>query len=94
MFEQVDACVEPVLTVGEALREDPQVKAREMVVDVPLPLQPDVTVRQLGFAFKMSESPAEYRHGGYPLGYHTREVLAALGYTPEQMCQLEETEVC
>ena len=94
VFEQVDACVEPVLTVGEALREDPQVKAREMVVDVPLPLQPDVTVRQLGFAFKMSESPAEYRHGGYPLGYHTHEVLAALGYTPEQMCQLEETEVC
>ena len=94
LFAQVDACVEPVLTVGEALREDPQVRAREMVVDVPLPLRPEVTVKQVGFPFKMSESPAEYRHGGYPLGYHTHEVLAALGYDPEQVRRMEENQVC
>lgn len=28
---------------------------------------------------KLSECPVTYEKGGYPLGYHTREVVEALG---------------
>ena len=74
-----DACVQPVLNLKEALLEDEQVKEREMVVDVKLPLHEDVSVKQLATAVKLSECPCEYKFAGYPTGYHTKEVIEQLG---------------
>ncbi len=79
VFSHYDACVQPVLNLKEALLEDEQVKEREMVVDVKLPLHEDVSVRQLATAVKLSECPCEYKFAGYPAGYHTKEVIEQLG---------------
>lgn len=79
VFSHYDACVQPVLNLKEALLEDEQVKEREMVVDVELPLHEDVSVKQLATAVKLSECPCEYKFAGYPTGYHTKEVIEQLG---------------
>lgn len=79
VFSHYDACVQPVLNLKEALLEDEQVKEREMVVDVKLPLHEDVSVKQLATAVKLSECPCEYKFAGYPIGYHTKEVIEQLG---------------
>lgn len=79
VFSHYDACVQPVLNLKEALLEDEQVKEREMVVDVKLPLHEDVSVKQLATAVKLSECPCEYKFAGYPAGYHTKEVIEQLG---------------
>lgn len=88
IFRGKDVCVEPVLSLREALLEDPHCRARNMVVPVPLPLSPQRTVLQLGSPMKLSACPIEYRHAGYPLGYHTTEVLEHLGYSSREMMDM------
>lgn len=77
IFSKTDACVEPVLSVEEALAS-PQVMARKMVIDVPT--NDGKTVKQMACPIKMSKSKAEYKHVGYPLGYNTEEILKKYGY--------------
>lgn len=79
IFKTLDCCVEPVLSLKEALDEDEQIKERELVVEVEVPCSGGKKVRQLGSPFKLSESPVTYEMGGYPLGYHTKEVVESLG---------------
>lgn len=89
IFRGKDVCVEPVLSLQEALLGDAHCHEREMVVPVSLPLVPGQTVLQLGSPMKLSVCPIEYRHAGYPLGYHTSEVLERLGYTSREITDLE-----
>lgn len=90
VFEEYDACVQPVLNLKEALLEDEQIKAREMVVDVKLPLHEGISVKQLATSVKLSECPCQYETAGYPAGYHTREIIQKLGL---DYSQLEEKGV-
>lgn len=78
VFEDVDACVQPVLNLKEALLENEQIKARDMVVDVPM--QNGGNVKQLATAIKLSETPCEYKHAGTPLGADTQAIVEKLGY--------------
>jgi len=77
LFEGTDACVEPVLTLAEAL-DDRQTRERSLVVEVELPT--GGTVRQIAHPIKFSETSQEYRGSGVPAGTHTREVMRELGY--------------
>ena len=88
LFAKVDACVEPVLALGEALA-DPHVSARGLVVEVGLP--GEGTVRQLGHPIRYSATPPEYRSAGCTAGTHTREVLRELGYTDAEIEEFEKT---
>lgn len=88
LFTKVDACVEPVLALGEALR-DPHVAARGLVVEVELP--GGGTVKQLGHPIRYSATPAEYRSAGVPAGTHTREVLRELGYGENEIDEFGKT---
>ena len=99
VFAELDACVEPVLTLEEA-RQDEQIRMRGMMPEVPIPTVSDEScntegppahtegtssVQQLGCPLKLSECPPEYRHAGYPTGYHTQEILEKLGFTDEEI---------
>jgi crotonobetainyl-CoA:carnitine CoA-transferase CaiB-like acyl-CoA transferase len=93
IFKGKDVCVEPVLTLEEALIKDKHIKTREMVVDVEIPLSGGKKVKQLGTAIKLSNCPIEYKSGGYPLGYHTQEIIKSLGFTDEEISILEKEKV-
>ena len=80
-----DICAAPVLRLDEALN-DPHNRARDMVVDVPHPTLG--SVRQVGIAPKLSETPGSVRSTAPSPGQHTDEVLRSLGYDGERIAAL------
>jgi crotonobetainyl-CoA:carnitine CoA-transferase CaiB-like acyl-CoA transferase len=82
-----DCCLEPVLELDEALDSE-LVKAREMVVELDQP-GAERPVRQLGIPVKLGRTPGSHtRLPGPALGEHTAEVLAAAGYSAEEIAGL------
>lgn len=78
LFDRVDCCCEPVLNFEE-LMEDPQVRARKMVVD--LVHESWGAYRQLGIAPKFSRTPGDIRSHAPELGEHTNAILSGLSYS-------------
>jgi crotonobetainyl-CoA:carnitine CoA-transferase CaiB-like acyl-CoA transferase len=68
----------PVNTLDNVLT-DPQTQAREMIVDIPHPLIPDL--RLLGLPIKLSKTPGDVRLPPPLKGQHTEEVLIGMGYS-------------
>ncbi|MBA3263186.1 MAG: CoA transferase [Thermoleophilaceae bacterium] len=82
---QHDCCLEPVLDLDEALDSE-LVRAREMVVQIDQPGTDGV--RLLGVPVKLSRTPGAPAGPGPALGEHTREVLAGLGYSEDEVVAL------
>ena len=80
----------PVLTYDQVL-EQPQVRAREMILEVDHPRLG--TIHMLGMPAKASRSPARVRRPAPLLGQHTTEVLAGAGYDAETVQRLIEEGV-
>lgn len=93
IFKGKDVCVEPVLTMKEALLEDEHIKARKLIVDVKVAGEENKTIKQMATPIKFSETSIEYKETGYPLGYHTEEILKELGYSLENINKLKEDKV-
>lgn len=88
VFIAIDSCTEPVLSFAEAC-EHPQIKARDLVVEVP---RPDGSMqRQLGSAIKFSKTPATFRYIGTEIGSHTDEVMREHGFSVEQIAELRKS---
>ncbi len=90
LFAGLDACVEPVLNLGEALHH-PQLQARELVADVPR--GDGSSQAQMACPLKFSQGLPEPRHIGAALGQHTDQVLGELGFSAERIEQLRRTRV-
>ena len=70
---------------------DPQVVAREMVVDSEHPVAGPI--RNIGIPIKLSETPGRFRRSAPALGEHTDEVLTDLGYDDSDIETLREDGV-
>lgn len=84
-FKDKDTCVGPVYYFNETFA-DPQVQHRKMVVEIEHPKFGKV--KQIGIPIKLSETPGEIRELGKPVGTHTEEVLADVGYSADEIQQL------
>ena len=72
----------PINTYAEAFA-DPQIRAREMVVEIEHPTLG--RVQTPGSPIKMSETPPVVARTAPLLGEHTREVLREVGYSDEEI---------
>lgn len=89
-FAALDACVEPMLSLAEAV-EHPQLVERGVVTRVPN--GKDGEQRQMACPIRFSAGLPEPRHIGAALGAHTADVMAELGYTDEQVAALKAARV-
>jgi crotonobetainyl-CoA:carnitine CoA-transferase CaiB-like acyl-CoA transferase len=87
LLNETDQCVGKVLTLDE-LEHDPQVQARRMVIEVSDPRHG--TVKQVGFAPKLSATPQSVRRLAPTLGEHTDEILGKLGLAATEINRLRE----
>ncbi|NPA93498.1 MAG: CoA transferase, partial [Chloroflexi bacterium] len=76
-FEGIEACLEPVLDYEETLQH-PQIRHRGLVLE-------DETGRPTGIASPFPFLPSRERTPAPALGAHSTEILASLGYSPEQI---------
>jgi len=81
----------PINTIDQVF-SDPQVLAREMVVELPHPTAG--TVRLAGSPLKLSRTPVRIEQPPPLLGQHTEEVLSKrLGYTSADLARLRDEGV-
>ena len=85
LFEPLDACVSPVLTLGEAPAH-PHLAARAAVVDVD-------GVQQPAPAPRFSRTPGEVGRPPASAGADTREALQAWGFSAREVSRLEDDRV-
>lgn len=89
-FAELDVCVEPVLSLAEAVGH-PQLEARQVVVEVP---RGDGGVqRQIGCPIRFSSGLPAPRHIGGAVGEHGAEVLRELGYDDARIARLKAAGV-
>ncbi|WP_340110319.1 CoA transferase [Pikeienuella sp. HZG-20] len=79
-----------VMTYPEAF-EDPQIRAREMVLKVEHPGHGPVEM--IGFPMKLTEAQCELRLPAPELGADTSDVLASLGYSADEISELRNMKV-
>ncbi len=85
LMRNADCCCEPVLSLGEAF-DHQQAKARQMVLEISSAT--DGLFKQLGFAYKMSDTPPRMNTMSPELGEHTNELLAEIGISEEEQARL------
>ncbi|MFX0071417.1 MAG: CaiB/BaiF CoA transferase family protein [Candidatus Hermodarchaeota archaeon] len=82
IFINLDACTMPIHSFAEAC-EDPQIKARNMVVK--LPHHKFSEVQNVASPIKLSRTPLKIRNLAPKVGQHTKEILKSLNYTDEDI---------
>jgi len=86
-MSDADCCCEPVLSISEAF-DHAQTRARELVREVGL-----TNLKQLGFAYKVSDTPGHIFIRAPELGEHTQETLAAIGIDQAEQDRLRRAGV-
>ena len=87
---EADIPAGPILDREEVLVQ-PQVVENEMLMDLPHPKVG--RTRMVATPLRFSATPAAVRHAAPQLGEHTAEILEHLGYTPEEIAALRNSEV-
>jgi alpha-methylacyl-CoA racemase len=87
IFAPIEACVEPVLSFAQAC-EHPQLRSRQMLVDVPT--AHGKTQTQIATPIVFSQTPIQYQHSGTALGSHTKATLLAHGFSEQQLVEWQQ----
>ena len=87
-FEQIGMPAGPVNNLLE-MHQDPQVLAREMVIEVDHSALGKV--KTLGLPVKFSQTPGKVQRGAPLYGEHSHEILRDYGYSDAEIDQLIET---
>lgn len=82
IFQDLDVCVSPVNNLEEVMN-DPQVRHRNMIVEVDQPQAGPVQI--IGNPIKIPTAGTTEYHPAPGLGEHTRELLLEVGYTDEEI---------
>ena len=80
----------PINTISETLAH-PQHRARNFIVELQHPAAG--LVKSMGNPIRLSDTPVNYRLAPPTLGQHTNQILAEIGYTPENITVLQEQGV-
>jgi len=83
-LSHLDACFGPVNDLAEAMN-DPQVRARDMVREVPTPSGP---VKAIGNPLRLVGDEQPPFRGAPGLGDHTNDVLAEAGFSQAEIDSL------
>ena len=89
LFDAASVPCGPINNIAEAVAM-PQVAAREMVVGLN---KAEVQMKVLGSPVKLSGTPVQYHSAPPDLGQDTVSVLTSLGYTQEQIEQLQQQHI-
>ena len=89
-MERAGVVAGPIYDIGQVYH-DPQVHARQMMVDVEDPQLG--TLHNIGIPVKLSATPGRIRTRAPALGEHSREVLLGAGLTAARVESLVETGV-
>ena len=89
LFDAASVPCGPIDNIAEAVAM-PQVAAREMVVGLN---KAETEMRVLGSPVKLSGTPVQYCSAPPDLGQDTVSVLTSLGYTQEQIEQLQQQHI-
>lgn len=87
LLSQKDVPVSKVNSLDETFK-DPHVSYRKMVEEMEHPSQG--TVKQVGIAIKLSDTPGKIRYHSPSLGEHTDEILQGLGYSISSVREMRE----
>ncbi|MFW9999531.1 MAG: CaiB/BaiF CoA transferase family protein [Candidatus Hodarchaeota archaeon] len=82
IFKNLDACVMPVKSFAEACN-DPQIKARNMVLDIEHPKFGNI--QNVASPIKFSRTPLKIRSLAPKIGQQTKEILKNLGYLDDEI---------
>lgn len=91
-FADDDICFTPVLNLEEMIQH-PQVKDRNMVIEMEDVQGSGKNMRLTGCAIKLSDTPAVVKPVFPELGEHTEALLQELGYSPQEIISLKEQKV-
>jgi len=88
--KQTDIYISPVYELNEII-DDPQVQAREMIVD--FKDERFGNIKYIGMPFKLSETPGSIRTRAPGYGEHTEEILRSLNYSKQEIETLRKKAV-
>ncbi|MFB7638688.1 CaiB/BaiF CoA transferase family protein [Peribacillus butanolivorans] len=80
----------PINTIAEML-EDPQIKARDMLVNMEHPSVENLRVT--GSPLKLSKTPVTMRKHPPLYGEHTDSILAGIGYKPDEIIKFKQNKI-
>ncbi|MFE4896962.1 CaiB/BaiF CoA transferase family protein [Peribacillus butanolivorans] len=80
----------PINTIAEML-EDPQIKARDMLVNMEHPTVENLRVT--GSPLKLSKTPVTMRKHPPLYGEHTDSILAGIGYKPDEIIKFKQNKI-
>jgi formyl-CoA transferase len=90
VFERAGVPAGPVKNMKQVL-DDPQTRARDMVIRVDHPIAGEVDA--LGLPVKFSNGNGVTRRGAPLYGQHTHEVMTEVGYGPDEINRLADAGV-